>query len=105
MDTHKTYVFKKLSATGLEEKSILSAQFIKVVDRLKADGHFAIDEEFCEHYGYSKKMLNHLRKGRQDVSIELLYNVVIYWKVNPYFVFGLSNKVYADTSISRTLRK
>ncbi|MDH5381966.1 MAG: hypothetical protein OEW75_14005 [Cyclobacteriaceae bacterium] len=94
MNASKTYVFKKLSAAGNEEKSIISAQFVKVVDRLKADRHFALDEEFCEHYGYSKKMLNHIRKGRQDVSIDLLYNVVLDWKINPYFIFGISDQVY-----------
>ncbi len=89
-------IFKKLTSSGLEEKSVISAQFVKVVDRLRADGRFELDEDFCEHYGYSKKMLNHVRKGRQDVSIELLYDLVLDWKVNPYFIFGLSNQVYAQ---------
>ena len=90
-----TQIFKKLTSSGLDEKSIISAQFVKVVDQLRADGHFDLDEDFCAYYGYSKKMLNHVRKGRQDVSIELLYDVVLDWKVNPYFVFGLSKQVFS----------
>lgn len=94
--SNKALFSKNLSA-GLTEKSIISGQFVKVVDQLKVDGHFGLDEEFCEHYGYSKKMLNHVRKGRQDVSIDLLYNVVIDWKVNPGFLFMLSDQIYWDS--------
>ncbi len=95
METNKSTIFKKRSATNLVEKSIISAQFIKVCEQLRKDGKFHSEEEFCENYGYSRKTVNHIKKGRQNVSIDLLYEVVLEWKINPYFIFGLSEDVYA----------
>lgn len=98
MKTKHTQTFKKLTTESLIEKSVISAQFIKVVDQLKRDGHFEFEEDFCESYGYTKKMLNHVRKGRQDVSLELLYDTVLEWRVNPNFIFGLSDNMFIQQS-------
>lgn len=95
METNKSNIFKKRSAIGLDEKSIISAQFVKVYEQLRKEDKFHSEEEFCENYGYSRKTINHIRKGRQNVSIDLLYDVVLEWKINPYFIFGLSQDVYA----------
>ena len=95
METKKSQSFKKLSANGLVEKSIISAQFIKVYEQLRNESKYNSDAEFCENYGYSRRTISHIRKGRNNVSIDLLYEVVLEWKINPYFIFGLSEDVYA----------
>jgi hypothetical protein len=95
METKKSQSFKKLSANGLVEKSIISAQFVKVYEQLRKDDKFSSDEEFCQNYGYTKHTMEHIRKGRNNVSIDLLYEVILEWKINPSFIFGLSEDIYA----------
>ena len=94
MQTNQKHTFKKLSSAGLAEKSVISAQFVKVVDKLITDRKFDDYKSFAEYYGYAKSLIAHIRSGRQDVPVELLYDVVLDWKINPYFVFGISDKIY-----------
>ena len=94
MQQSPKHTFKKLTSAGLAEKSVISAQFVKVVDRLIADKKFDDYKSFAEYYGYAKSLIAHIRSGRQDVPIELLYEVVLDWKINPYFVFGLDGSIY-----------
>lgn len=94
MQTSQGKIFKKLTSAGIPEKTIISAQFIKVIDRLIADGKFDDYKSFAEYYGYAKSLIAHIRSGRQDVPVELLYDVVLDWKINPYFVFGLGGNIY-----------
>jgi hypothetical protein len=91
---NKNYAFEKVSSSRLIEKSVISSQFVKVYEELRKDKKFNSDAEFCEYYGYSKSTIVHIKKGRQDVSMELLFDVVMDWKVNPYFIFGLSQQVF-----------
>lgn len=94
MQPRKEQIFKKLTSAGIPEKTIISGQFVKIVDRLIADGKFNSYRSFAEYYGHAKSLIAHIRSGRQDVSVELLYEVVLDWKINPYYVFGIGNEIY-----------
>lgn len=96
MTNSKNIAFKKRSTAGIPEKTIISAQFVKLAEQLIGDRHFRDQEHFAMHYGYAKHLLSHIKAGRQDVTPELLYNVVLDWKINPYFIFGLDSVVYAE---------
>lgn len=94
MKSFQRHTFKKLTSAGIPEKTIISAQFVKVVDKLIADRKFDDYKSFAEYYGYAKSLIAHIRSGRQDVPVELLYEVVLDWKINPGFLFALTNRVY-----------
>lgn len=96
MQSRKEQIFKKLTSAGIPEKTIISGQFVKVVDRLIADRKFDDYKSFAEYYGYAKSLMAHIRSGRQDVPVELLYEVVLDWKINPGFVFALTTQVYQN---------
>lgn len=83
---------KKLSASNLPEKSIISAQFIKVVDQLIKDGKVADYKSLLEKYGYGKYVISHIKDGTADVAIDLLYNVVLDYKIDPSFLFAIEVK-------------
>ncbi len=94
MNKIDSVVFKKISASGLTEKDVISSQFVKIVDRLIQDQHFESKKHFSEHYGYHRGHVDNIKRGLVDVSGNLLYTVVLDWKINPLFVFALSKEVY-----------
>ena len=85
-------IFKKLSAANLTEKSIVSTQFVKIVDGLINDGLVEDYKSISDKYGYSKNLLSHIKAGRQDAPIELLYNVILDYKIDPFFAFGIETQ-------------
>jgi len=93
MHVKKAIKHQKLFATNLPEKSIISAQFVKVIEPLIEDKKVESGAELLSNYGYSRSVISHIKKGTQNAPIDLLYEIVFDYRINFPFLFALSNQV------------
>jgi len=75
-------------------KSYISKYFVIAVKKLKTDGRIASQNRFLSDYGYSKSLISHIEKGRQDVTLNFLYRVINDFRLNPAYFFGISEELY-----------
>ena len=77
----------------MREKSVLSARFIQALDGLINRGELTSYREFTNRYGYYRSLISHIKSGRMDAPVILLEAVVKDYRVNPAFLFDLSDKM------------
>ena len=66
--------FKKRSAAHLPQKSIISAQFVKIVEFLIADGREKSYATLLQKYGYERSMINHINLTKACKKLRVLAN-------------------------------
>lgn len=76
-----------MSDKDFKEKSVISHQFTKAVRKLIADGKIEDVKSFCAKYNYNKGLLANIESGKQEVPKDILYNMVLDYKLNPGYFF------------------
>jgi transcriptional regulator with XRE-family HTH domain len=65
-----------------------SKRFLKVLDELIHLQLVKNDSEFCRREGYSPQSLSQIRRGKRDVTIDLISKMFKDYLGNPIFIFG-----------------
>ena len=70
-------------------QNIVSKNFARIIQRLKATGQIGTYTQFAKTINYSPQSLNEILKGRRDVTIEVLRKLFIAYRINPAEVFDI----------------
>lgn len=82
----------KIDPKNIREKSIISHQFAKAVRKLVEDGKIDDVKSFCIKYHYNKGLLANIESGKQEAPKDILYQMVIDFKLNPAYFFPTKGK-------------
>ncbi|RME96629.1 MAG: LexA family transcriptional regulator [Bacteroidetes bacterium] len=67
--------------------NIVTQRFIKCHNQLKSDGVVRSSRQFALSLNYLPQSLSEILKGRRDVTIELLRQAILKYKLNPVYIF------------------
>lgn len=71
-------------------QNIESKRFLKVLDHLIDKQIVKNDADFCKSVGYSPQSFSQVRKGKRDVTTELISKLFTVYQGNPIFIFSES---------------
>ena len=82
------------------QQNIVSQRFIEVMDELIELGLVENMKEFCHRLDYLPQSLSQVRKGKRDITIELLLRVFQEFNGNPVFILlGYGPKIVEENTI------
>jgi len=82
------------------EQNIVSKRFLDVMDELIQLGHVENMKVFCERIDYAPQSLSLVRKGKRDITIELLSKIFNEFNGNPvYILLGYGPKIVEGNTI------
>lgn len=69
-------------------------RFLEIVDTLKGNKTLESDADLCRSIRYSPQSFNQIRKGKRNVTVELITMFCIMFNVNPnYIILGREPKL------------
>ncbi|PZR13161.1 MAG: hypothetical protein DI539_19535 [Flavobacterium psychrophilum] len=72
---------------GVFYQNIESKRFLEVVDELINNHNVNNDAHFCKTMEFSAQSFSQIRKGKRDVTVDLLSKLVSRYSGNPIFIF------------------
>jgi len=67
--------------------SIITQRFMKCHDKLREENRVRSSRQFAKSLDYLPQSLSEIKKGRRDVTIELLRKAVEMYKINPVYIY------------------
>lgn len=67
--------------------SIITQRFMKCHDKLREENRVRSSRQFAKSLDYLPQSLSEIKKGRRDVTIELLRKAVEKYKINPVYIY------------------
>lgn len=77
-----------------------SKRFLRVLDELISKQKVKNDSDFCKSMGYSAQSFSQIRKGKRDVTVELLSKLFSKYAGNPIFIFSGEGSLIAGSHVS-----
>lgn len=72
----------------------IDKKILEFKEILKASGKIRFDVEFCEIAGVLHPNLVKIKKGKSHFRLEHIENLIDEFRLNPNWLFGLSDKMY-----------
>lgn len=78
-------------------------QILQLMEILKARGEIRSNSEFCETIGLLRQNLTRIKSGKAHFTPEHIERAVKKYKVNANWIFGVSDKVFNEIKIKKSV--